>query len=74
MASVLVLATACAVAVASRLLIVALIEVTSWPGALNDIYLAPGSPFLITFAVLGCYLGLLAVADVVRERRRPDVG
>ena len=73
LAALLVLAAACVLAVAARLMLVALIEVTSWPGALNDIYLAPGSPFLITFAALGCYLGLMAVTDLVRERRRTDV-
>jgi hypothetical protein len=51
------LALACAVTVAARIRLLAYLEVTSIP-SLNLLYLSPASPFLLTFVVLGIYLGV----------------
>lgn len=64
-AGIIIFTIACAVAMVARMTLVALIEVTSWPGAINDVYLAPASPFLLTFVVLGTYLAGISVAELL---------
>ena len=73
-APLLIVALACAAAVVTRLGLIAIIEVTSWPGSINNVYLAPGSPFLITFAVIGGYLALASGSDLVPWGRRDPTG
>jgi hypothetical protein len=65
-AATVALTVACAAAVSARLAVISILEVTSWPGAMANGYLAPGSPFLIAFAVFGCYLLLMSGRDLVR--------
>lgn len=67
--TVLVVAIACAVAVLARIALLALIEVTSWPSALNYGYLGLASPFLLTFAACGVFLMLAAVRSLTRTLR-----
>ena len=50
------LALACAAAMVVRMALLAYLEVTSIP-SVNLLYLSPASPFLLTFVVLGIYLG-----------------
>jgi hypothetical protein len=51
------LVVACATAVAARMGLLAYLEVTSIPSA-NLLYLSPVTPLLLTFIVLGLYLGI----------------
>jgi hypothetical protein len=66
------LTVAAGVAVLARFGIIGLLEVAGWPGAMSIAKLAPASPFLITFAVLGTYLLARTVAAVVVDRRHPE--
>jgi hypothetical protein len=68
--ALLILAAVCLVAVAVRLFLIAVLEITSWPGAMSDVYLAPGTPFLSSFAVIGTYLGARALSDLAHDGRR----
>jgi hypothetical protein len=67
--TVSVVAIACGVAVIVRIMLLALIEATSWPSALNHGYLGLASPFLLTFAVCGVFLMLASSRSVVGQRR-----
>lgn len=60
----LAVAVACALAAAARTGVFALIEVTSWRGAIGDAYLAPAAPLLLVFAVLGTYLAVAGLAEL----------
>ena len=53
---VLPLVLACAVAVVTRVVMLAYIDVSAFPAA-NPLYVSAASPFLVMFAVLGSYLG-----------------
>ena len=53
---VLPLVLACAVAVVTRVVMLAYIDVSAFPAA-NSLYVSAASPFLVMFAVLGSYLG-----------------
>jgi len=59
---VIVLALVCATAVATRIALLAYLEVTSFP-ATHLLYLAPATPFLLTFVVLGLYLTTLVLVE-----------
>jgi hypothetical protein len=60
------LALACAAAVAARITLLVYLDVTSIP-SLNQPYLSPASPFMITFVFLGIYLGSIALAPTTRR-------
>jgi hypothetical protein len=62
-AGLLILTFACGIAVASRILLLAYIQATSFP-AMGYVFAV--SPLLITCVVLGLYCGGLAVAQFVR--------
>jgi hypothetical protein len=62
----LVLAASCIVAVLGRIALVGLIEVSAWPDAIRIGYLAPASPFLITYSIIGTYLLFWSVWTVAR--------
>jgi len=71
----IILTLACVLAVVTRTTLIALIEVTSWPGAIGDAYLGPAAPLLLIFAVLGTYLAGTSVSLVLPARpsqRQPD--
>jgi hypothetical protein len=68
--ALIVLATATGVAFIARSALVAYLDVTSWPGAINNLYLAPGSPFLIAFTVIGGYLALISGRMVLGGSRK----
>ena len=54
------LGLACIAAVATRIALLAYLDVTSIP-AVNLLYLSPATPFFLTFVVLGLYCGLAAI-------------
>jgi hypothetical protein len=63
------LALACATAVAARITLLVYLDVTSIP-SLNQPYLSPASPFMITFAFLGIYLGSIALVPTMRRLKK----
>jgi hypothetical protein len=65
---VVALALACCTAVATRIVLLAYLDVTSFPTA-NSLYLSPASPFLLIFVVLGLYL-IVHVAVAYRIKWR----
>jgi hypothetical protein len=65
---IVALTLACCTAVATRIVLLAYIDVTSFPAA-NSLYLSPASPFLLIFAVLGLYL-IVQVAAAYRTKWR----
>ncbi len=69
--AVVILTLACAVAVLVRLGLVALLEVTAWPGALFGPYVYVASPFLISFAICGTFLLAVLVRPLAARFRRP---
>src|SRR4029077_13471017 len=54
---VLILAVVCAVAAASRVALMAYVDVSLIFGATNLLYLSPAAPFLLMFVVLGLFSG-----------------
>ena len=68
-AEVLALALACGVAAASRIELLAYLAVTTLP-ANNLHYLSPATPFLLTFVVLGLFLGGQSTVAAYRGRVR----
>jgi hypothetical protein len=56
-----VLTLACGVAVVTRLGVIIVLELASWPGALSSASIYPASPFLLTVVSLGLYLGRSSV-------------
>src|SRR5262249_22640322 len=65
---VLALGLACGVAAATRIELLAYLAVTTLPA--NSLhYVSPAAPFLLTFVVLGLFLGVQAVAAAFRWRR-----
>jgi len=68
---VLILAVVCAVAAASRVGLMAYVDVSLIFGATNLLYLSPASPFLLMFVVLGLFCGGQAIASIYRRRHRP---
>jgi len=73
-AALVVLSIAFAVAALARMFLIALIEVTSWPGAVHEGYLLPASPLILGFAVLGTYLTAAVVANLHGRARRQWAG
>jgi hypothetical protein len=67
----MVLAFACATAVAARIGLIAYIDATSILGAVNPLYLSPASPPLLVFVVLGLYLGGGAARAAFAANRAP---
>jgi hypothetical protein len=63
----LAFALACAVAIGTRIALLAYLEVTSIP-SVNILYLSPASPFFITFVVIGIYLLILSVSGMVKRK------
>jgi len=56
----LTLTAACAAAIASRIALLAYLDVTSiW--SINLLYLSPATPFLLCFVVLGIYCGVMVL-------------
>ena len=68
-AGVLPLVLACGIAVATRVTLLAYIEVSSFPAA-NALYLSSASPFLLIFVVLGLYLGVRVCVAAGKARWR----
>lgn len=68
----LLLAVASLVAVLARAGLLAYLDVTSIPSA-NGSYTTPASPFVLVFALLGLWLGRLALDDTRRTPRPPPV-
>jgi hypothetical protein len=68
---VLILAVVCAVAAASRVGLMAYVDVSLIFGATNLLYLSPAAPFLLMFVVLGLFCGGQAIASIYRRRHRP---
>jgi hypothetical protein len=66
----LALVLACAVAVITRIALLAYIDVSAFH-AVNPLYLAPATPLLLMLAVLGLYLGGRAGRAAYRGKRRP---
>jgi len=64
------LALACATAVAARITLLVYLDVTSFP-SLNQNYLSPASPFMITFVFLGVYLGSIAFVHISMKKMPP---
>lgn len=62
------LGAACLTAVATRIVLLSYITATSFPAA-NLLYMAPGMPFVILFAVVGTYCGWAAGRRWWMERR-----
>ena len=69
-AGILAVAFACAAAVATRMALLAYLDVTSIP-AINPLYLSPATPFLLCFVVLGLCCGVMALGHWVASRRQP---
>lgn len=65
-----VVAAACLLAVLSRAVLTALIEVVGWPGAMASGYLDTANPFLVSFAGIGLVLLALVIRDFLRPRLR----
>jgi hypothetical protein len=64
----LTLTAVCAAAVATRIALLAYLDVTSiW--SVNVLYLSPASPFLLCFVVLGMYCGVMVLVDLMASRR-----
>ncbi len=63
-----VLALACAVAVATRVALLAYLDVTSIP-AVNELYLSPATPLFLLFVVIGVYLAGACVVGALRGGR-----
>jgi hypothetical protein len=66
----LVFVLASGVAVLSRIAALAYIEVSSFP-AINLLYAAPASPFVIVFAVMGTYVGISSLSARSTTEHRP---
>jgi hypothetical protein len=63
------LATGSAVAVLSRIALLAYLDVTAIPSA-NTLYASPATPFMILFAVTGCLCALPSpTSDRSRSKR-----
>lgn len=59
--------------VAGRLVVVALVDATSYPAAGNGTYVLPGVDFYVAFGAVGTWL-LATVVRELRERARSDEG
>lgn len=68
--ALIILATTTGVAFLARSALMAYLDVTSWPGAINNLYLAPGSPFLIVYTVIGGYLALISGRKLLDGSRK----
>ncbi len=66
----LVFVLASGVAVLSRIAALAYIEVSSFP-AINLLYAAPASPFVIVFAVMGTYVGISSLSARSTAEHKP---
>ena len=72
--ALIVIALSCGIAVLSRIGLIGLLEVSAWGGALRMSYLAPASPFMLTFAVLGVYLLIDVFVELLRSGRARTAG
>lgn len=68
--ALLAMASGSVVAVCTRIALLAYLDATSFP-AVTVHYVAPASPFVITFAVLGIYLGYTSVFGMNRAKGAP---
>jgi hypothetical protein len=65
----LALVIACAIAVVTRMVLLAYIDVSAFSAA-NSLYLSSASPFLLIFSILGVYLGVRAGAAACSAKLR----
>ena len=65
------LAVASAIAVVTRIVMLAYIDVTAFPAA-NALYLSPAFPFFLMLIVLGTYVGFVAAMAQYRGKWRVD--
>jgi hypothetical protein len=65
----LALAATCCAAIASRIALLAYLDVTSIP-AINLLYLSPATPFLLCFVVLGVYCGVMLLRGLIAPKRQ----